>query len=437
MASFESEAPTDFAPPDYLPPRARITPAERAASAAREGSPPRPRAPKPPWRNPNWKGPNLGRGGLDPPDKRKLPAGQSVAAQIMQRRHSHNMSPADGRCMYATPKGEVWYGAARSAPPRCISPPHPQTVVTEMAIAVVAGQKVVAPGRRREDGWVGVESEAAARRRAELGAELGAEPSASLPSRAQQVLSRQEELGGSCGSLSRRAASAPSLSPREISLSPREEMAPRITRASRAPRSQSPPQSPRILCSSLSPREISPLISCSSLSPRHHSGGSAGSSFVYEASPDAGYSPYSPVPPWTGAWPTERSPVHSSSYSPYAPYPAAAHGRTPRSQVTITYPSPAMHAATEAWSAVASPGARAAAAGAAMQGLGGACDAGQDEVRATLAEKSLAQALIQSLALTPTPAPQPSPNPNPSPNPSPNPDPDPNPNSNPNPDPEP
>ena len=116
MASFETEAPTDVAPPDYLPPRARITPAEtrpaeRAASAAREGSPPRPRAPKPPWRNPNWKGPNLGRGGLDLPNKRKLPAGQSVAAQIMQRRHSHNMSPADGRCMYATPKGEVWYGA--------------------------------------------------------------------------------------------------------------------------------------------------------------------------------------------------------------------------------------------------------------------------------------------------------------------------------------
>ena len=114
MASIETEAPTDVAPPDYLPPRARITPAETAAltrSAAREGSPPRPRAPKPPWRNPNWKGPNLGRGGLDPPNKRKLPAGQSVAAQIMQRRHSHNMSPADGRCMYATPKGEVWYGA--------------------------------------------------------------------------------------------------------------------------------------------------------------------------------------------------------------------------------------------------------------------------------------------------------------------------------------
>ena len=102
--------------------------------------------------------------------------------------------------------------------------------------------------------------------------------------------------------------------------------------------------------------------------------------------------------------------MHSSSYSPYAPYPTAAHGRTPRSHVTITYPSPAMHAATEAWSAEAWS-ARAAAAGAAMQGLGGACDAGQDEVRAARAVESLAQALTLglALALTPTPAPQPQP----------------------------
>ena len=103
--------------------------------------------------------------------------------------------------------------------------------------------------------------------------------------------------------------------------------------------------------------------------------------------------------------------MHGSSYSPYAPYPTAAHGRTPQSHMTITYPSPAMHVATEAWSAVASPGARAAAAGAAMQGLGGACDAGQDEVRAARAAEPLAQALTLTLALalTPTPAPQPQP----------------------------
>ena len=81
--------------------------------------------------------------------------------------------------------------------------------------------------------------------------------------------------------------------------------------------------------------------------------------------------------------------------------------------MTITYPSPAMHVATEAWTAVASPGARAAAAGAAMQGLGGACDAGQDEVRAARAVESLAQALTLglALALTPTPSPAVSPSP--------------------------
>ena len=70
----------------------------------------------------------------------------------------------------------------------------------------------------------------------------------------------------------------------------------------------------------------------------------------------------------------------------------------------ISYPhgiacSPAMNAATEAWSAVASPGVRAAAAGAAMQGLGGAADAGKDEVRADLAEESLVLALTLTLAL--------------------------------------
>jgi len=84
--------------------------------------------------------------------------------------------------------------------------------------------------------------------------------------------------------------------------------------------------------------------------------------------------------------------------------------------VVISYPhgpgcSPAMNAATEAWSAVASSGAQAAgaaaaAAGAALQGLGGTGDAGlaasEDEVRGALAEESrlLAEAtavLLQSM----------------------------------------
>ena len=310
----------------------------------------------------------------------------------MQRRHSHNMSPADGRCMYAAPTDEVWYGAAQMSPPRCVSPQRSQAAVAEMAMAVVAAQKKVSPSssrlgmyppevssRRLEDGWAGVESEAAARRRAELSGELlGSPPSPHV----------------SCGSHSPRAASGASLSPREIS--------------------------PRISCSSQSHLQ-SPRISCSSLSPRTHN--SNASSFVYDASPDAGYSPYSPVPPWTAARANDRSSVPASSYSPYPPAPASS--LTPRSAVVISYPhgpgcSPAMNAATEAWSAVASSGAQAAgaaaaAAGAALQGLGGTGDAGlaasEDEVRAALAEESLDLAL--TLITDPHPNPGPSPNPNP------------------------
>ena len=263
-------------------------------------------------------------------------------------------------------------------------------------MAVVAAQKKVSPSssrlgmyppevssRRLEDGWAGVESEAVARRRAELSGELlGSPPSPHV----------------SCGSHSPRAASGASLSPREIS--------------------------PRISCSSQSHLQ-SPRISCSSLSPRTHN--SNASSFVYDASPDAGYSPYSPVPPWTAARANDRSSVPASSYSPYPPAPASS--LTPRSAVVISYPhgpgcSPAMNAATEAWSAVASSGAQAAgaaaaAAGAALQGLGGTGDAGlaasEDEVRAALAEESLDLALTLALpltltltlTLTPTPTPTP------------------------------